>query len=721
MSANKFQWQFTVVERNTDEEEPMGGEFFVNSESLTNVSLLVREAVQNSIDAVLDKSKPVRMRFFVGKIDQTKHQKYMNTLVPHIDVALDKPLADIKPEDLTYLIVEDFNTKGLKGNTTSKRPVADPAEKDKDSFYFFEWKTGESNKDSGTGGKWGVGKVVFSFVSHIKTYLVFSSRQKESAPAGNTNLFFGHNVMKCHDLDNNERCKAKHRLMKTDEAGNQIPFDEPEIIEKFTSEWQVKRKLEEPGTSIVVPYCFAEFNAQTILQCLAQDYFIAFLDGGLECEVSDYLSDEVIVLNRETLLDNIRELPENLRTDASKSRDELLSLCALYLSKEDPSTTQINIGVSSAKANSWNDLEIDQEKLDDLTATLESFKPVVVNVDVKIPVRESKEYEIDTFQVLFQKRDKTRLRTTFCRHGILIPDASKSLTIPSNYVTLVYVPKGAFADMLGVAEDPSHKSWTSKQEKFKKFYKPEKFSHDCISYIRDAANRIISASQNASAEKDSTSLSKFFPIVNSGIVVDPQTNVPRVILTKSVDKLDKTKVLLEWTVENFVSTKTELIRKLPSSMSVFLDNKKKSENVTIDSFTETFEYLIRVSNDTSSVESNVVRIAPSVPKGSKVLILPLSDGFQVSNLDKKSVKIGDEIEVIAAYDQREGSGFQSWSAEDFKIDQMLDTSSLKSLTASCTNNKAVLTVLDKDFEATFRGFDAYRDLIVEAKVTRSDD
>jgi hypothetical protein len=104
-----------------------------------------------------------------------------------------------------------------------------------------------------------------------------------------------------------------------------------------------------------------------------------------------------------------------------------------------------------------------------------------------------------------------------------------------------------------------------------------------------------------------------------------------------------------------------------------------------------------------------------------VLILPLSDGFKVSNLDKKSVKIGDEIQVIAAYDQREGSGFQSWSAEDFKIDQMLEASSLKSLTASCSNNKAVLTVLDKDFQAIFRGFDEYRDLVVEAKVTRNHD
>lgn len=721
MSSNKFSWQYTVVEKNTDEEEPMGGEFFVNSESLTNVSLLVREAVQNSIDAVLDKNNPVRMRFFVGKIDEAKHLKYLESLFPHLNIALSNPLNGIANEDLNFLVVEDFNTKGLKGNTTSKRPIADPKEKDKDSFYFFEWKTGESNKDSGTGGKWGVGKVVFSFVSHIKTYLVFSSRMRESAPAGNTNLFFGHNVMKYHDLENGERCKAKHRLMKKDDNGNLVPYDEPKIIEDFASEWQVQRNLEEPGTSIVVPYCFAEFNAQTILQCLAQDYFIAFLDGGLECEVSDYSSDEVIVLNRDTLLENIKDLPENLRTDASKSREELLSLCSLYLSKDDDSTTQIKIGISSTKPNSWNDLEIDQEKLDELTTALESYKPVVVDVEVKIPVREKKEFEVDSFQVFLQKRDKTRLRTTFCRHGILIPDASKSLTIPSNYVSLTYVPKGSFADMLGVAEDPSHKSWTSKQAKFKEFYKPEKFSHDCISYIRDAVNRIISASQNSSAEKDSTSLSKFFPITNPGQIIDRPPSAPRVLLSKTKDPIDNKKVVLSWVVENIASTKTELVRNYPSQQIIELDNTTKSSVVTLDSLDDTYEYFIRVSNDTTSVDSNVVRIVPFIPKGSKVAIYPLTDGFKIMNLDTKSVKKGDEIHVTAAYDQREGGGLNSWSAEDFLIVQMLEETSLKSLTASSSDNKTVLTVLDTEFEAVFRGFDEFRDLIVEAKVSSSHD
>ena len=275
--------------------------------------------------------------------------------------------------------------------------------------------------------------------------------------------------------------------------------------------------------------------------------------------------------------------------------------------------------------------------------------------------------------------------------------------------------------MLGVSEDPSHKSWTSKQEKFKKFYKPEKFSHDCISYVRDAANRIISASQNASAEKDSTSLSRFFPIINPGIVVDPKLNLPRIILSKSIDKNDKSKVLLEWSIENFVSTKTELIRNLPSVANIELGDSKNSKEVLIDSLSETFEFIIRASNDATSVESNAVRISPIVPKGSKVLILPLSDGFKIANLDKKSVKIGDVIEVVAAYDQREGSGFKSWSADDFRMDQMLDTSSLKSLSAACVNNKAVFTVLDKEFEAVFQGFDEYRDLIVEAKVSLDND
>jgi len=55
------------------------------------------------------------------------------------------------------------------------------------------------------------------------------------------------------------------------------------------------------------------------------------------------------------------------------------------------------------------------------------------------------------------------------------------------------------------------------------------------------------------------------------------------------------------------------------------------------------------------------------------------------------------------------------------MDQMLEMSSLKSLSAACLNNKTVLTVLDKEFEAVFLGFDEYRDLIVEAKVSRNND
>jgi hypothetical protein len=271
----KFEWRNYVVQMNEDEEEPMGDEFFVNSESLTNVSSLVRESIQNSIDARKDLTKPVRMRFHVGKMKRENVENYLSNLVPHIESALGAPLPALDNESAKYLVVEDFNTKGLKGKTTSKRPIKDPAQPDKDSYYFFEWKTGESNKDTNSGGKWGVGKVVFSFVSQVKTYLVFSSRDLDASPDGDTDIFFGHNILKTHDLDGGLRCKPKHRLMQVVD-GDWVPYRQPALIEQFASDWNLHRTLGQTGTSILMPFCFDEFDAKTLTQAIAQDYFIVF-------------------------------------------------------------------------------------------------------------------------------------------------------------------------------------------------------------------------------------------------------------------------------------------------------------------------------------------------------------------------------------------------------------------------------------------------------------
>lgn len=60
-------WKHSKVRRNDREDENVSEEFFTEGDSLTEISALVRESMQNSLDAAQDKSKPVTMRFKIGE------------------------------------------------------------------------------------------------------------------------------------------------------------------------------------------------------------------------------------------------------------------------------------------------------------------------------------------------------------------------------------------------------------------------------------------------------------------------------------------------------------------------------------------------------------------------------------------------------------------------------------------------------------------------------
>ena len=706
-----FEWRNYVVQPNDDEEEPMGDEFFVNSESLTNVSSLVRESIQNSIDARKDPSQPVRMRFHVGRMSAQNKKKYISNLEDHIDSALGHPLAKIDEISARYLIVEDFNTKGLKGRTTSKRPIKDPAEPDKDSYWFFEWKTGESNKDTNSGGKWGVGKVVFSFVSQVKTYFVFSSRDLESAPAGNTDIFFGHNIMKTHDLNDNQRCKPKHRLMQI-ENNDWVPYGDAGLIEDFVKDWSLKRKIGETGTSILMPYCFNEFDAKSLTQAIAQDYFIALLDGVLECEISDEFGNQIVQLNKETLITNIQELPNDLQTEATKTKDELVQLCNLYGAKNSEKATRIFISVDSDTPNNWKKIEFGEEKQEEIISTLNSLHPIIFDIEVLLPQRKNpKHFEKAIFQVFLQKRESIRLRTTYCRQGILVPDAGKGLPIPTDYVSLVYAPTGPISDFLSAAEDPSHKSWSSKQKNFKDFYKPEEFSRDALTFMRMATNQLIQSTLNMGDKKDQTSLSKYFPMANSGVPISVDQISPKIFLSKTIDKKRPTRVSLTWRVENFSHISTKLIRVDATPLIEELADNPLEYNLTLESLYGSYEYFVRVSDGTKSIDSNHIYISPTLSRAAKVAIAGEDGNFSIENIDEDSVKVGESFVLTVAYDLRDGKPFDSWKIEDFALTNKLTKRKTRGLEITLSENKAVFTVLERKFSAHFSGFDINRDLV----------
>ena len=126
---------------------------------------LVRESIQNSLDAVLDKSKPVQVDFSFREMKGCDYPEFFR-LKDHIKGCLDyysnnynakviyepmmKFFADSTHHDhLGYIRISDYNTKGMS------------YEKDKtDSpFYAFVRSAGVSAKDdTSAGGSFGFGK-----------------------------------------------------------------------------------------------------------------------------------------------------------------------------------------------------------------------------------------------------------------------------------------------------------------------------------------------------------------------------------------------------------------------------------------------------------------------------------------------------------------------------------------------------------------------------------
>ena len=113
-------WQFEQPARAQRQNEQTQEEFFSNADVVSEVSGLVREAIQNSLDEVLDPSKPTRMVFTVGRQVPSVTKRYFEDLYPHIEKSGIPDLPNYE-ESSKYLVIEDFNTRGLEGPTTSSR------------------------------------------------------------------------------------------------------------------------------------------------------------------------------------------------------------------------------------------------------------------------------------------------------------------------------------------------------------------------------------------------------------------------------------------------------------------------------------------------------------------------------------------------------------------------------------------------------------------------
>jgi hypothetical protein len=725
-----IEWQFAEQISGYNENENISEEFFSNADVLSEVAGVVRESIQNSLDEVTDSSKPVRMVFTVGTQTPEIANSYFETLHPHIEVT-DIREIPVWTDPSLFLVIEDFNTRGLEGPTTPNAPteqaVIDAKPIYKHSFWFFEWKTGGSDKGSGNRGSWGVGKIVFPRASRIKSHLVLSIRRAEASPNNDPSIMFGHSILKYRSIGD-KRFVPDCQWMTKDGQNMSIPSSDASAQAQFIKDWKLTRQIGELGTSIVVPFCRESMNVKNLVQSIIRDYFISILGGQLVCAVGDD-SGNTTEINKNTIVSLIEEeFGEENTSRRARSAAELITLCGMYEAHESGTTVKVAIPVNGSKANVWSEIMFAAEDADRITQAYNSGQTIELNVGTAVPEMVSptkKEKSNDVFTVLLKKVMEMRGYTVFCREGILIP-AANTASLLQNCVSMVIVGsmssagtvENSLANLLKNAEGPSHEKWSPSATKFKGRYKPKSSAEVVISWVKQSAERCLRLIQGAENLEDDTTLSPYFPFSNDD---GSNPGAAKVVLMGRRDPGDPTRALIAWRADGFVPSGWVLKRLTPNEEDIEVGTEASGKTSTLLNLGDdaVYRFQMVMTNGGKLITSNIIvfspvgRPIPPTPGPAKIEIKKLVKGFAIVAQNGKRLPDKYRFVVRAKYGSR--GGRSPWTAEDFLLfDQMItaNTKGLKIIESA--DNYVHFEITDPDIYAEWQGFDKLRDLDVTA-------
>jgi hypothetical protein len=652
-------WKYSEVRHTDREDENVSEEFFTEGDSLTEISALVRESMQNSLDAASDKSRPITMRFKIGEQMPAINHDYFDSIYNHAELSLQPNLLPKLNYKSKFLVIEDFNTAGLRGSISSLRPSPESSDKYGDNFWFFEWKSGETNKLRGGRGSWGIGKAVLSAASRMKTILVYSERDTAGSPKPNTeSILFGHSIFKYATIDG-LRLKPHRNWMRevqVEGESGEIDFEPTSLtsdIELFRSDWKIKRKSSEVGTSIVIPFIKNTITADSLIQCIIQDYFIAILDNSVICEVEDEDGNEFLI-DKENIFMLIERIEEVNSSSTTKSKRELVGVCQMYENRITNQTFKYEVRASISDINDWSNVLFEETLKNTFHQEIEKGKTVEFIVKTEVPTERSGIYRTDQFSVLFSKYNGEGFsKTLFTRGGILIPDANPDSKL-NGLLSIVIVDEGELDELqklLRLAEGPAHKNWTANGDKVSALYE-SKALREVIKWVKASALSVFKKLQPDQSIPDDRSLAKYFP--DDSPIQGALGNV-----------------------------------------------QNESEKATGKP---------EGGKGGSGGEGN--------PRGGRLLRIQGGDlpgSIIICPIDATRLEKGMLFEIEFAYSLRGGNSFTAWDSEDFNLTKLFNESQSKGVKINFLNNKATIEIVKSEFEAVFYNFDPLRDVSVDAR------
>ncbi len=266
-----------------------------------------RENTQNSLDARYD-DRPVEIHFkldtlpisFFPQVEKFKEvlsscKKYWKSKENYVEI-LDNALKTMNSDTITVLKVSDYNTTGLLGSRENERS---------------QWKSlirqvGVSEKPSGSGGSFGIGKHAPFACSKIRT-VFYGTKDIDGNVA-----FQGKSMLVTHLREDGETTQGTGFYGIEDQ--NKPIFDFSLLPEYF--------KRDRCGTDIfIMGFNASEGWEEKVIKTILEDFFIAIKEGKLVVEVNDTR------INQNTIYD----LMEKFSQEGSWPADKYYSV---YCSEE---------------------------------------------------------------------------------------------------------------------------------------------------------------------------------------------------------------------------------------------------------------------------------------------------------------------------------------------------------------------------------------------------
>jgi hypothetical protein len=488
------EWIFVERSPKAKQRDPIQGEFFNTDSITTTADEVIREAVQNTLDAKAG-AGAVRVRLFVsgedGALVPSDAARYFEKFWAHAEEC--GASHGLKDEPCRFIVVEDFGTTGLTGNEAA---YEEPATGDDNNFFYFFRAEGKSGKSGADRGRWGIGKYVFPKASLVNSFFALTVRVGGSGIPGP--LVMGQAVMKNHKVDRkNWEPDGWWAVVNTDDVP--VPASDQAVISAFHDTWKIERTTQ-PGLTVVVPYVDAELSSGQLVRSVVRDYFVAILFKTLTVDIASTGSVSHHI-SYDTLDAVIEALPkESERVDVRRNAD------LVRWSSNLPDAEVVTLQAPSASP-AWRPELISNEARNKIRSALDEGKSVVVRVPVNIVRNPNSAANTSSFDVLLQSEQKYNGKPLFVREGIIVSEV-RSRTTPG-VRGIVLVRQGAIANLLGDAEGPAHTNWSDKTDRFKGSYR---YGPYWLSFIRQAPSRLLDLVRGTDDDEDRSLGAQFFSV-----------------------------------------------------------------------------------------------------------------------------------------------------------------------------------------------------------------